>query len=86
VPQWSFDTTVQYNPKTSAVDPFHDRRALQPGQLPRDQRRLPAASAAYSEQVDIGWQWPLNDLWGDKGQDLGAGRARARAAGTASAA
>jgi LPS-assembly protein len=30
-------------------------------------------SAAYrlqrgvSEDVDIGWQWPLNDLWGDKG-------------------
>ena len=37
-------------------------------------------SAAYrlqrgtSEQIDIGWQWPLNDLWGDKGKDLGAGR------------
>ena len=37
-------------------------------------------SAAYrfqrdaSEQLDIGWQWPLNDLWGDKGQDLGAGQ------------
>ena len=27
-----------------------------------------------SEQVDVGWQWPLNDLWGDKGQDLGPGR------------
>ena len=27
-----------------------------------------------SEQVDISWQWPLNDLWGDRGQDLGAGR------------
>ena len=27
-----------------------------------------------SEQIDLGWQWPLNDLWGDKGQDLGAGR------------
>ena len=38
-------------------------------------------SAAYrlqrghpSEQIDVGWQWPLNDLWGDKGQDLGPGR------------
>jgi LPS-assembly protein len=36
-------------------------------------------SAAYrrqqglSEQVDIGWQWPLNDIWGDRGQDLGVG-------------
>jgi LPS-assembly protein len=24
--------------------------------------------------IDVGWQWPLNDLWGDKGQDLGRGR------------
>ncbi len=29
---------------------------------------------ALSEQLDIGWQWPLNDLWGDKGQELGAGQ------------
>ena len=37
-------------------------------------------SAAYrfqrtaSEQLDIGWQWPLNDLWGDRGQELGVGQ------------
>jgi LPS-assembly protein len=36
-------------------------------------------SAAYrrqqgqSRQVDIGWQWPLSDLWGDRGRDLGPG-------------
>jgi LPS-assembly protein len=28
-----------------------------------------------SEQIDIGWQWPLNDLWGDKGVDKGRGAA-----------
>jgi LPS-assembly protein len=27
-----------------------------------------------SEQINIGWQWPINDLWGDKGEDLGRGR------------
>ncbi|MBA4002529.1 MAG: LPS-assembly protein LptD, partial [Delftia sp.] len=27
-----------------------------------------------SKLVDVGWQWPINDLWGDKGRDLGAGR------------
>jgi hypothetical protein len=27
-----------------------------------------------SEQVDVGWQWPVNDLWGDRGLDLGPGR------------
>ena len=26
-----------------------------------------------NKSIDVGWQWPLNDLWGDKGQDLGAG-------------
>jgi LPS-assembly protein len=30
--------------------------------------------AAQSNLVDVGWQWPINDLWGDKGQNLGAGR------------
>jgi LPS-assembly protein len=24
--------------------------------------------------MDIGWQWPLNDLWGDRGVNLGPGR------------
>jgi LPS-assembly protein len=22
-----------------------------------------------SELVDLAWQWPLNDLWGDRGED-----------------
>jgi LPS-assembly protein len=26
-----------------------------------------------SEQIDLGWQWPINDLWGDRGKQLGAG-------------
>ena len=39
-----------------------------------------SVTAAYryqrdlSEQIDIGWQWPINDFWGDRGQNLGAGR------------
>lgn len=24
--------------------------------------------------MDVSWQWPLNNLWGDTGTDLGAGR------------
>ena len=36
--------------------------------------RLQRASTEPSEQIDVGWQWPLNDLWGDKGQNLGPGR------------
>ncbi|KAF1061261.1 LPS-assembly protein LptD [Variovorax sp.] len=27
-----------------------------------------------SKSIDVGWQWPLNDFWGDKGKDLGPGK------------
>ncbi|GKS86276.1 LPS-assembly protein LptD [Acidovorax sp. SUPP1855] len=71
--QWGFDSTVQYNPKTgrsirSTVGARYNPSAYR------------VISAAYrlqrgtSEQIDVGWQWPINDLWGDKGQDLGPGR------------
>lgn len=72
VPQWSVDTTVQYNPKT--------RRSIRStigGRYSPGNYRV--VSAAYrlqrglSEQIDVGWQWPLNDLWGDFGRDLGRG-------------
>jgi LPS-assembly protein len=72
-PRWSLDSTVQYNPKT--------RRSIRStigGRYSPGNYRV--ISAAYrlqrgsSEQLDIGWQWPINDLWGDKGQNLGPGR------------
>jgi LPS-assembly protein len=72
-PRWSLDSTVQYNPKT--------RRSIRStigGRYSPGNYRV--ISAAYrlqrgsSEQLDIGWQWPINDLWGDKGQNLGTGR------------
>ncbi|UUZ72265.1 LPS-assembly protein LptD [Polaromonas sp. P1(28)-8] len=73
VPQWSFDSTVQYNPKTKQSE----RSSIGVRYNPGNYRVI---SAAYrrqrniSEQIDVGWQWPLNDLWGDKGRDLGAGQ------------
>jgi LPS-assembly protein len=72
-PRWSTDATVQYNPKT--------RRSIRStigGRYSPANYRV--VSAAYrlqrgsSEQLDIGWQWPINDLWGDKGQNLGPGQ------------
>ena len=72
VPQWSTDATVQYNPKTG-----QSIRSTIGGRYSPGNYRV--VSAAYrlqrgsSEQIDIGWQWPLNDLWGDKGQNLGPG-------------
>lgn len=72
-PRWSLDSTVQFNPSTEQSV----RSSIGARYTPGSYRTL---SAAYryqrdvSEQLDVGWQWPLNDLWGDKGRDLGAGR------------
>ncbi len=70
--KWSVDSTVQYNPKTE-----QSVRATVGGRYSPGNYRV--INAAYrfqrdsSEQIDVGWQWPLNDLWGDRGQELGAG-------------
>ena len=71
--RWSFDSTVQFNTNTE-----RSVRSTIGGRYAPSNYRV--VSAAYrfqrgsSEQLDIGWQWPLNDLWGDRGEDLGAGR------------
>lgn len=73
VPQWTFDSTVQYNPKLSQSELASIGVRYNPGTY----RTISAAfrrQRNISQQVDVGWQWPINDLWGDKGQDLGAGR------------
>ena len=72
VPQWTFDATVQYNPKTRRSI----RSTLGGRYSPGNYRVVSAAyrlQRDFSEQLDVGWQWPLNDLWGDRGQNLGPG-------------
>ena len=73
VPQWTFDSTVQYNPKTKQSD----RSTFGARYSPGNYRVVSAAlrrQRNVSNLVDVAWQWPINDLWGDKGQELGAGR------------
>lgn len=73
VPQWSFNGTVQFNPK----DRESVRTTLGARYMPGNYRVL---SAAYrlqkntSEQIDLGWQWPLRDLFGPASPDAGPGR------------
>jgi LPS-assembly protein len=75
---WAVDTTVQYNQKT---DNFL-RRMVSGRYNPGSYRVISAAyrtenteaGAAASRQVDVGWQWPLHDLWG--GSDIGGGEGR----------
>ena len=73
-PTWATDATLQYNPKTGRSE-----RTMIAGRY--NPQPYHVISAAYrreseqqllvpqSEQLDIGWQWPLNGLWGsDKGR------------------
>ncbi|MBC7434988.1 MAG: LPS-assembly protein LptD [Bdellovibrionales bacterium] len=77
-PKWTFDSTVQFNPKTQ-----RSIRSTIGGRYSPGNYRVVSAAYRYqrdtstvitgSEQIDVGWQWPVNDLWGDKGVDRGAG-------------
>ena len=72
-PQWAFDGTVQYNPQLK----LSERSTFGARYYPGHYRVVSAAlrrQRGISNSVDVGWQWPLNDLWGDKGLELGAGR------------
>jgi len=72
-PRWAFDSTVQYNPSTQQSV----RATIGARYNPSPYRTITAAyrlQRDISEQIDVGWQWPLNDLWGDRGESLGAGR------------
>ena len=72
-PKWTLDSTVQFNPTTK-----QSVRATIGARYSAGHYRTVTAAYRYqrdaSEQLDIGWQWPLNDLWGERGQELGAGR------------
>ena len=72
-PQWSFDGTVQYNPKTRQSE----RSVLGARYTPSNYHVISASlrrQRNVSNLIDVSAQWPLNDLWGDKGRDLGAGQ------------
>ena len=72
-PQWAFDSTVQFNPTTK-----QSVRSTIGARYSAGHYRTVSAAYRYqresSEQLDVGWQWPINDLWGERGQELGAGR------------
>lgn len=71
--RWALDSTVQYDGKSDRSIRSTVGARYSPG-------HYRVVNAAYrlqsdvSEQIDVSWQWPLNNLWGDRGQELGAGR------------
>ena len=61
--RWALDGTVQVNSQTDRVS----RNTLQARYSPSPYRVLNVAyrlNQGVSEQVDLGWQWPLRDLLG----------------------
>ncbi len=71
--RWVLDSTVQYNPRLDQSE----RSTVGARYNPEPYRVLNMAyrfQRALSEQIDVSWQWPLNDIWGDRGENLGAGR------------
>ncbi|MEJ8845301.1 LPS-assembly protein LptD [Variovorax rhizosphaerae] len=79
-PKWSLDTTIQYNPDTHTST----RNTLGLRYSPGPYRSITAAYRYQADSTpgagdgnksfDIGWQWPLNDLWGTKDENVGLGR------------
>lgn len=71
--RWMLDSTLQYNAKTDQSE----RLVLGLRYHPSAYR---VVNAAYrfqrdnAQQLDVSWQWPLNDLWGDPGLGLQAGQ------------
>ena len=71
--EWSVDATTQYNPKLGESE----RTSFGARYSPSNYRVINVSylkQVGISDQRGISWQWPINDLWGDKGEDLGAGR------------
>ncbi|PUE39083.1 LPS biosynthesis protein [Limnohabitans sp. Bal53] len=63
--RWALDGTVQVNSQTDRVS----RTTLQARYSPSPYRVLNVAyrlNQGVSEQVDLGWQWPLSDLLGPR--------------------
>ncbi|GAB2478969.1 LPS-assembly protein LptD [Comamonas humi] len=72
-PRWGFDTTVQYSPEINRSVRSTMAVRYKPGQYK-------TLSMAYryqrdnSEQVDFGWQWPVESLLGGGARKPGDGR------------
>ncbi|MDO5693395.1 MAG: LPS-assembly protein LptD [Pseudomonadota bacterium] len=67
-PRWAFESVMQYNPDTQRSTRTTVHARYSPG-------KFRTVSAAYrhqrdleSEHLDVGWQWPLGDLVGRRGE------------------
>ena len=72
-PLWTLNTALAWDPEAHAVDTSMFGARYSPSNY-RVFNYAYRFQRGNSQQLDIGWQWPLNDLWGDKGVDQGPGR------------
>jgi LPS-assembly protein len=70
---WSLDASTQYNQKLGESQSNNVSARYSPSNY-RVINLSYLKQLGISDQRGISWQWPVNDLWGDKGEDLGAGR------------
>jgi LPS-assembly protein len=78
--RWAGDATVQLSSQTNSVS----RTTLQSRYNPTPYRVFNTAyrlNKGVSEQVDIGWQWPINDLWGGADRETESAWSRTRGQG-----
>jgi LPS-assembly protein len=78
--RWTIDSAVQINAQTNAVS----RTTLQSRYNPSPYRVFNVAyrlNQGVSEQVDMGWQWPINDLWGGGDREAESAWSRTRGQG-----
>lgn len=80
-PQWGFDSTVQYNPKSDRSIRSTVAARYSPGNY-RTVNAVYRLQRGSSEQIDVGWQWPVAALWGGQGADSGPERAKGQGQGS----
>ncbi|EGI75711.1 LPS-assembly protein LptD [Hylemonella gracilis] len=78
-PRWHVDSAVQWNDRLgeSERSTFSMRYNPSPYRVVNLAYRFQRAQSETSEDselINLGWQWPINDLWRDWGEDLGPGR------------
>jgi LPS-assembly protein len=78
-PHWYVDGGMQYNDRLGGSQRDTFSLSYSPSNyrvvdLAYRYQRAQSENSEDSELIDLGWQWPLNDLWGDWGENLGAGR------------
>jgi LPS-assembly protein len=71
--RWMLDSMLQYNGKTDELGRAVVGARYSPGNY-RVFNMAYRFQRNASEQIDASGQWPLNDLWGDKGRNLGSGQ------------